>query len=97
MNSKLRKELRAAKDGMSTGTRAGVDAISRELEIRLLSLRELAANIKSDDTVDDAACDEIAFSARETARRYNEVAKLLGFRKIIVPDLLEPSPYQEKS
>ncbi len=95
MNAKLRKELRSAKDNMSAATRSEANAISRELEIRLLSLRELADRIKSDDTVDDVDCDEIAVIAREAAKRYNQMAKLLGLRQVVVPDLLEPSVYQE--
>lgn len=95
MNAKLRKELRSAKESMSIETRAKADAISRELEIHLLSLREAADRMKSDDVVDDAACDEIAIAAREAAKRYNSMAKLLGLRQVAVPDLLKPSPYQE--
>lgn len=57
---------------------------------KVSGLRDSANYLKSDDIVDDDACDNVTSSAQDIAVTFNELAAHIGLEPIPVPDDNEP-------
>lgn len=57
---------------------------------KVSGLRDSASYLKSDDIVDDDACDNVTCAAQDIAFAFNELATRIGLEPIPVPDDNEP-------
>ena len=79
---------------MDKRTKAALNKFRDVLEDKLDSQRGSATYIKSDDIVDDDACDNVTTAAQDIATAFNELAPLLGLKAIAVPEDNPPGPNQ---
>jgi hypothetical protein len=69
-----------------------------ELDLQLTSIHQSAGVLKSDEVVDDGACDAIVTCLQKIATAWNDyitASGMSGFDKLEPVADLEPSPYQE--
>jgi len=57
---------------------------------KVSGLRDSGSYLKSDDIVDDDACDNVTYAAQDIAFAFNELAARIGLEPIPVADDNEP-------
>jgi hypothetical protein len=72
-----------------------IDRFRSALEREIASIVGSAGYIKSDDIVDDDACDNVVSSAQQIIIDFNRLAEQLKIDRLIVPHNLPPSSHQE--
>lgn len=72
-----------------------INEFSKFLEVELESIRSTTAYMKSDEVVDDDACDEIVKNTRRIAANFNKLVGGDKSLKVQPPEKLEPSTYQQ--
>lgn len=75
---------------MTDGVQALLVTFRSRLADKVSGLRDSANYLKSDDIVDDDACDNVTNAAQDIAVAFNDLAAHIGLESIPVPNDNEP-------